>query len=301
MNESHPYPRGRVARFLERVAGNRFGPENLTKDVVAQALHIPPEQLSDEEWEEISEFAVNAGSTLIRSSLDKSEAYAATDEEYEVSRARVREIAKGLIPFHDIFHAAETYRLTHGKSASAEFAEADARARYTDPLSAAAELYPVLFLIIPPNLDEPFPVLLSHREGREAIAGFLSESFDTSLPGVQEMIDALGNFDQPTDPTARKKEYEMLVELIVISNAIKKLQEVTPEQVPLTADETKAIHEAMRQAAADPTSNYYQFAVKVFAETGHDHDPRLFLDEFLTCIRQEAIVATSYTIRTQSD
>jgi hypothetical protein len=284
MKESFKYPQGRIARIVEREAGKKFGPENLTKDVVAQALHISPEQLSDEEWEEISEFAVNAGSALLRSSLGKSEGSISTEEEYKSERARVKESARGLIPFHDIFHAAETYRLTHGRSASAEFAEADTRARYTEPSSAAAELYPILFLIIPPNLDEPFPILLSHQEGREAIAGFLYESFEDPLPGVRKMIEVLETSDQSPDPDARKKEFETLVELIILSNAIKNLQEATPAQAPLTESEAKAIQEAIQRAAQYPTSHYYQFAQKVFAET-NDHDPRLFIDEFLSCIR----------------
>lgn len=293
MKEGFKYPQGRISRVVEREAGKQFGPENLTKEVVAQALYISPEQLSDEEWEEISEFAVNAGSALLRSSLGKSDTLIATEEEYKSERARVKEVAQGLIPFHDIFHAAETYRLTQGRSASAEFAEADARARYTAPSGAAAELYPILFLIIPPNLDEPFPILLSHREGRDAIAGFLHESFDDSLPRVKEMIEVLETSDQSLDPDARKKEYETLVELIILSNAIKKLQEATPAQVPLTESEAKAIQDAIQRAALDPTSLYYRFAQKVFAETT-DHDPRLFIDEFLSCIRLEGAGVGSF-------
>jgi hypothetical protein len=282
MLENYPYPHGRLARFVEKIAAKKFGPEELSKDIVAQALHIPVEQLSENEWIEISEFAVNAGSQLIRSSVDKNIPISTRDE-YEAVRADVKEFARGLIPFHDIFHAAETYRLTQGKSATAEFARVGIRERYTDPISAAAELYPVLFLIIPPNLDEPFPVLLSHSEGREAIADFLASSFDTDLAQVREMVETLKNTSQPVDLAGRKKEYEMLVEVIVIHNAMRKLEEVASDQSILSQAEVVAIHNAMQHAASDTSSYYYQFAVKIFSEKGIH--PRVFLDEFLSCIR----------------
>ena len=281
------YPSGRIAQIVEREAGKKFGPEKLTKELVAQALNIPPEQLTEGEWEEISEFAVNAGAALIRSSLSKDKATALTEEGLESIREKVKEIRDGLIPYHDIFHAAETYRLSKGVNATAEFAEQDLRSRYTDSNTAAAELYPVLFLIIPPQLNEPLPVLLSHTEGRALIAEFLSTSFDTSLPDVQTMIQTLETANQSEDPSVRKKEYERLVEVIVISNAIKRLQDTEPAQEELTKAEMTAIHEAIQRAAQDPGSHYHRFADKVFSTTNWGNEPRLFVDEFLSCIRQE--------------
>lgn len=297
MKEGLQYPQGRIARIVEREAGKKFGPETLTKDLVASALNVPIEQLSEVEWEEISEFAVNAGAALIRSSLEKEETGITTMEELESVRDKIKQIRDGMIPYHDIFHAAETYRLTNGASASAEFTETQKRERYVSPIVAAAELYPTLFLVSPPHLNQPVPVLLTSTDGRMRVARFLLTTLNTDLPEVSHAVDYFLTSEPPVEPPARKQEYEQLLELILTSNAKHRLKEMAPLEQPLTEEEITNIHQALEKEAEYESSHYGQFAQKVFADDW-SKDPRLFLDEFLSCIRTEGagIVLSSQDI-----
>lgn len=282
---SFEYPHGHIARAVEKKAGKEFGPKKLKKEMVASAFNLSPDEITDEEWEEISEFAVNAGSDLIRSAIRKDVQGAISLGNIVSLQERIKNNEDGLFPIHDIFHAAETYRLTGGRSASANFIETDIRGRYTDPQAAAAELYPVLFLIVSPESKSPLPIFLTSAEGRKIVAQFLGDVLDSSAPAVQEMIRTLSTTPPPDLPSLRKKEYESLLEVIVVSNAEKRLRDMGPEVAPLSMQEKQAMREAMKRATEHPASHYQEFAEKVFSQDGLEKNPRLFLDEFLASIR----------------
>ena len=282
---SFEYPHGRIARLVEDTAGREFGPKRLGKERLAPTFNVSPDQITEEEWAEIYEFSVNAGSDLIRSAIKTDVPDAIASNDIYPLQMRILANDDGLIPRHDIFHAAETYRLTKGASASAEFiTKTDKRSRYTDPGSAAAELYPVLFLVLDDS-GAPLPVLLSTIEGRKKIADSLAPRLDPGLSQTQELLKNLNERTAPELPSARQQEYELLLELIVISQAIKALQDMDPAVEPLTAQEQEAVHKAIQEASQIPDSHYKNFAEKVFSQTDFTSNPRLFLDEFLISIR----------------
>lgn len=284
MSESPKSIPQRISQTLERQAGEKFGPKRLTKEILARTLNLDGDQITHEEWADISEFAVNAGASLIRTAIEKDVPDAVATGDVEAIVDRIEKNKDNFLPQHDIFHAAETYKLTGGKRVSAEFLDTDVRGRYTNPDSAVAELYPILFLVLP-YLQAPLPVLLSSKEGRSQIAEVLPRLLDTDIPGVQEFIDKLDSSDFPQTPAERQQEYEELVQLILICNAISRLQVMDPP-TPLTTPELIEIRMAFSAARENPAAHYKQFAEKVFSQTDWSAVPRLFLDELLDSIRQ---------------
>jgi len=132
------------------------------------------------------------------------------------------------------------------------------------------------------------PVLLSSREGRSKIVEALHYLLDTNIPGMKKAIEESCPFNPPETPAARQEEYEKLVELIVISNAKGRLRALDPE-LPLTGEEEGAILEAFAEASLKPQEHYRRFAEKVFSQTEWETEPRLFLDELLSLIRQKTL------------
>lgn len=263
------YPRGRIAQTVEMQAAKDFGPEGITKNEVAHALNIKEDQISDDEWREISEFAVNAGAELIQSAVAQDIPAVLKARDVKQIQTRIERGKYEMIPSHDLFHAAETYHLTKGRSATARFAEVGKRERYTDPQAVRDELYPVLFLEIA-DTKMPLPVALSTPEGRKIIAGFITKA----IPG--DGSDSLRRVlaEESQSPEIRQRQYEAFVEYAVITNSQIKLDgQVTPEE-----------ERAMRRAIKNPPEHYTRFATRVFNQEWK-RNPRLFLDELLDCIR----------------
>jgi|GEM_PF-5576962 hypothetical protein len=265
------FPHGRIAQTVEMKAGKEFGPERLKKYDVARALNLQEDQISDGEWMEISEFAVNAGADLIRAAIQQ-------DSKDIFSSRYVAEIQRsiededndvGLKPFHDIFHAAETYRATKGKHAAARFAETDDRSKYVDPQSAVAELYPVLFFASP-DMPKPLPVMFSTADDRKLVFE-LFKTVAVSDEQLKEMEDLLSTY--PSDPAERQRQYESFLECIVIFNAQKQVKDINRNEIAM-----------MREAMKSPPEHYRVFAARVFNEEWRENQ-RLFLDELLNCIR----------------
>ncbi len=284
MSELPPSPHKHISQTLEKQAGERFGPAGLPKWKLAQTLNLQEDQISPEEWVEIYEFSVNAGSSLIRTAIKKDLPEAVASGNIQDLLVRIKMNKDNLLAKHDIFHAAETYRLTGGKDASAKFVKLDDRELYTSPESAVAELYPVLFLVLA-NLEEPLPVLLSSIEGRKQIYDVLTRLLDITNPDVYQALDRLYSDGSPASRAERQEEYENLVKLIVINDAKSFLRSFRANE-PLLKEEEDAIQQAFKEFSQNPPKHYQQFAEKVFSQTDWEKEPRLFLDELLTSIRQ---------------
>lgn len=289
MSEWYEYPHRAVGLTIQEKVSALFGPRHLFKEEITRALNLPKDGIKPDEWREISEFAVNAGADLFRSTLKKDmwAAVAIRDgARINTIHSNVRDNRIGLFPDHDIFHAVETYRLTGGTSASAEFTKLDERSRLTSPTSAVAELYPVLFLSS--NWGKPLPVLIASQNGRRQIGQHIETEYAPSFPPARQMAKRLTN-SPPGRPIDRQREYENLVEVIVIGNAIRSLRMKHPSVARLSVVEQNAIHDAFKNARRNPPPHYKQFAEKVFAQTDFSTVPRLFIDEFLACIRQNQL------------
>jgi hypothetical protein len=262
-------PQGKIARTIESHAGTEFGPESLTKSDVARTLNLKTDQISEEEWSEISEFAVNAGADLMRAAiqLDSQDVFSLRD--VDEIQASIEDNQGGLRPFHDLFHAAETYRATRGRHAAARFAETDDRGRYADPQAAVAELYPVLFFASP-DMPKPLPVMFSTADDRKLLFEFFKTVAVTDEQ-QKEMRDLLSNY--PSDPAERQRQYESFLECIVIFNAQKQVKDISENEIAM-----------IREAMKHPSEHYRVFAARVFNEEWRGNQ-RLFLDELLDCIR----------------
>jgi len=263
------YPRGRIAQTVETQAAKEFGPEGIKKQEVAHALNLKDDQISNDEWNEISEFAVNAGAELIQSAAAKDMPDILKPRDVKRIQRRIEQDKYRMIPSHDLFHAAETYRLSKGKNAGARFTEVDVDKRYTDSQAVTDELYPVLFLEIA-DTGVPLPVALSTSEGRRTITEYIGETL--SGDAGQSLRKLLA--EEAQTPETRKQEYEAFVECVAIANAQLKLHR------PVTAEEERT----MREAIKNPPEHYTKFAARVFSEEWKSN-PRLFLDELLECIR----------------
>ncbi len=263
-------PEGRIAKTVEEVAAREFGPEKLTRADVAKCLNLSAEQISDEEWQEISEFAVNAGSDLIRASIPERVDPISKKQEGAIKRSIDKGEAR-FVPYHDLFHAAETYRLTEGREASSAFIKANDKDRYTDPAVVQAELYPLLFLSHERS-DSPLPIWMGTKEGRQ----HLLETFSLPDSDSKELEELL--LKEPSaDAQGRRTEYESLIEIVLVENAKRRVPDITQAELD-------DVRQAFRQVRGQPPAHYEQFAPKVFNQEWQDN-PRLFLDEFLENIR----------------
>ena len=268
------FPHGRIAQTVEAMAGKEFGPENLTKADIANSLNLKERDISEAEFAEISEFSVNAGAEMIQTALSHDIPKSPTTKDVRIARKNIEKNKQGMLPFHDIFHAAQTYRLSNGTKASARFAEIDSRTRYTDPQSLAEELYPVLFLTTP-EWKKPVPVLLASSEGRKTISDYYRQFGQPKT--TRDSIISLLSRPIPSTPQDRRNEYESLLELILIGNAQYQIKDLTSREV----DTIKKSFENTRER---PPEHYARFAKQVFNREWHENR-RLFLDELLRCIR----------------
>lgn len=270
---NNKFPHGRIAQTVEGKAAEGFGPEQLTKSALADTLNIPESAISDREWADISEFAVNAGASLIQTMIAKDVPETPSGKDVRTLRKRVKSNEGDIFPIHDLFHAAETYRLTQGKEAAARFAEVDSRQRYIDPETFSAELYPVLFGAIPGK--GLIPVLLCSHEGRKVLKEF---SEKRGLPEAErETIVRVLSDDRELNPEERQKQYEAILENLIIGNAQMKVTDLTP-------DEIDAARKNFEEILKNPPPHYASFAARVFREEWKSN-PRLFFDELLECIR----------------
>ena len=78
-------------------------------------------------------------------------------------------------------------------------------------------------------------------------------------------------------PEERQRQYEMFVEAAAIGNSVKVVKDITPEEID-------AMHRSFENFINNPPAHYADFAARVFREEWRTN-PRLFLDELLTCIR----------------
>jgi hypothetical protein len=265
-----------IAQTIEIKAGKEFGPKKLTKSDVARALNIGEEDFSKKEWADISEFAVNAGTELIRTAVEKRLSENPTNTETKTIRKDIKGNRYNFIPYHDLFHAAETYRVQHSEKANAAFVEVDALDRYTDPKIIVAELYPLLFFA-PPVMSAPLPVLLCSSEGRADVTHFFTKEVGLPLK-IKENIKTLLSGPAPLTPEEREDEYKRLIEEAIVGNAVATLF--------LDPEETTELREGVERAFANPPQHYIDFASKVFNQEWSEN-PRLFLDELLAAIRTQ--------------
>ncbi len=268
--------RGKIAQMVEIHAGKEFGPEGLKKDEIARCLNIETNDLSNDEWIEISEFAVNAGAELIQTAIktDLLDVLLLSDvKSIRNIHKRLEKNKDRLIPYHDIFHAAETYRLNKGSGASARFIEVSSRERYTDPEAIKDELYPLLFFAHP-SMEAPLPVLLYSLKGREILADFFKDAI--LLESARKEIQTVLFAENPLNHEGRQKQYEALIEAVIIGLAQDRLGD-------MTAEEVNAMRKDFKDAIKNPQTHYANFAARVFNEEWRDN-PRLFLDELLECI-----------------
>lgn len=283
------FPRARIAQTVEEKAAKEFGPqrieggaiEGIEKSAIAHSLNLKEREVSPEEWEEIYEFSINAGAALIQSAASQ-EMGPRTGRgemgqlEVDLVREAVEKDTFGFLPYHDIFHAAATYRLTEGKEAAAQFAQVDPRERYIDPTVMRDELYPLLFFA-PKSVHAPLPVLLTSLSGRDMVADMITER--NFFP--EETVQAVRSLLLPKEAQSmnRRIQYESLVREILIGVAHRSLQDVRKREVA-------AMREGFAEVLAQPPEIYDQFARRVFNEEWRTN-PRLFLEEFLTCIRTQ--------------
>lgn len=265
---------GRVASVVEGRARMEFGPELLDKDEVACALNLPGEALTQEEWEEISEFALNAGAELLQAAVAHDPLPTTPKEEERFAR-QVHKNKYRMFPIHDLFHAAYEYRATGGEAVTPPFVEVSVRERYTNPSLIRSELWPALFLISQ-TMSAPLAVLLASPEGRQDLDTTFGEGGERPNQ-VRQEITGLLERPVPATPEALRAEYERLVGLMVIANAVEKVPDIV-------ATEVLALREEAARAGEEPDPYYDQFAKRVFGGEWQEN-PRLFLDEFLVAIR----------------
>lgn len=265
--------RGEIARHIEDAARD-FGPEKLTRDDVARCLLLEANEISDDEWTEISEFAVNAGTDVVRAMFKH--VHPEPIDEDSLIRLEEPERAKGLgySPQHDVFHAAEAYRLSNGASAAPTFFSADRKGRYLQPKLAISELYVELFEA-PTWLGVPLPAALTTASIRKRVDGFFSA---VDYPEHRKIaLHALLTEDPPRTTQEWIAYWEAFIEILVLGNAEIALDSVSTE------DEF-VFRKGYAEELQHPPQHYIDFVTRIFdAEFTTNH--RLFLDEFLACIR----------------
>jgi hypothetical protein len=270
-------PHTQIAQKIELQAGLEFGPEKLTKADVARALNLTESDISDEEWNDISEFAVNAGAVLFRAAVENDIPETPTRKDLKTLDKRIKKNKDNLLPYHDLFHAAETYRLTKGGRAAARFAEVSNRERYTDPHAAVGELYPLLFYAKPenPGMTAPLSVLLQSPEGRKVVEDFFMhwKLPEDATRRIQHILTAAPQ----STLEARQRDYESLIEVVILANTEDNIKDLTPA-------EAESIQKGFVEVRDNPPEHYARFARRVFNEEWKTN-PRLFLDELLDCIR----------------
>lgn len=263
----------RVMRTIETLAGSEWGPEGLPRSEVARCLNLGESEISDEEWQDISEFAVNAGSNLLWGAVVQ--AHTAFPDLGQTEKAPHSDNSGiALYPPHDLFHAAEAYRLSNAEHVYPMFLEGDPRKRYRNPELAIAELYPVLF-DAPAAIGVPYPVAFASAEGRKSVLEHLLQAEYADL-----YADAFRSHlteEYPDDPVLRRIWYEKFVEMLLLANAENALGMLSKEEI-------QQFHATYAGMASQPEPRYEAFAERVFQEEWRTN-PRLFLDEFLDCIR----------------
>ncbi len=266
-------PHGKIARFVEDAARD-FGAENLTRSTIAHCLLLEADEISNDEWTEISEFALNAGTDVIRAMFRH--VHPEPIDKDSLARLEEPQRAEGLTygPAHDIFHAAEAYRLSNGKSAAPAFFSTDRRGRYINPTFGLSELYVELFET-PEWLGVPFPIALQFSVLRERIDTYFSQ-VDYS-PERKAAIHTHLTSNIPTSTKEWIAFWETFIELIILGNAQVAFGTLLPS-------EEREYHEALLVERQHAPEYYLNFVTRVF-DPKSNANPRLFLDEFLSCIR----------------
>lgn len=265
--------RGEIARHIEDAARD-FGPEKLTRDDIARCLLLEANEISDAEWTEISEFAVNAGTDVVRAMFKH--VHPEPIDEDSLIRLEEPERAKGLgySPQHDVFHAAEAYRLSNGVSAAPTFFSADRKGRYLQPRLAISELYVELFEA-PTWLGVPLPVALRIDSLRKRVNGFYSA---IDYPEHRKAaIHTLLTDNIPQTTQGWIALWEAFIEILILGNAEVALGSVS-------AEDESAFRKGYAEELQHPPEHYIRFAARIF-DKRFTVNNRLFLEELLACIR----------------
>lgn len=276
--------RGFVARMVENEAEKYFGPDALTREAVANALALGPEKLSNEEWMEISEFAVNAGSDFYRHLVKQIHPEPMDDRTWE--RLSDPNRGNGLVvaPIHDLFHAAEAYRLSNGKTAVPSFLDADPRKRYLDPHVFMSEIYVELFGTQGWSGTLPIGIEFQLASYRKLTAQAIMRQ-DLYPERRRKAVADLLMSDLPNDSEGARKQYEQYSLLLALGNAERALGSLTGEEVDHFTQECTKLTQS-------PPLHYASFSERVFGGEWKQNR-RLFLDEFLDCIRVKPEAAPS--------
>jgi hypothetical protein len=268
------YPHGRIAHTIEMRAAKAFGSERFTKNGLARCLNLRGEDISDEDWTQISEFAFNAGAALAHDAAARHIPEDFSPRDVPAIRAKLQKLGTSLSPYHDLFHAAEMYSSSKGTEVNAQFTKADHRQLWTDPKTLIEEFYPTLFYVIPAT-EAPVPILITTLKGREKVAAFYEKHI--GLPHADcERIRTILFERNPHNAEERQKQYEDLIEAAQIGWAKKNIKDIT-------AEEGEAIHGTFKKFYANPSPHYERFAHRIFTEEWRTNR-RLFLDELLKCI-----------------
>jgi hypothetical protein len=265
--------RGKMARHVEGTA-RFFSEEHLTRETFARCLLLEPAEISEEEWTEIYEFSLNAGTDIIRAMVR----YIHPEPIDEQSYARLEEPGRAkelyFSPRHDIFHAAEIYRLQGGVTSAPEFFSSDKHGRYLTPKFAVSELYVQLF-DAPEWLGVPLPVALQVDTLRKRVDEYLAKSnhSDRHKSALHGLLG--GTMPQTTD--GWMTFWESFTLIVNLGNAAVALKDMTVEDEQIF---TQGYEEELRRLP----EHYIEFASRVF-DVGPQTNRRLFLDEFLLCIR----------------
>ena len=236
-----------------REEADGFFPESILKETLAPSFNLAPEDISDAELMEIQEFAVNAGTEMVRKARD----------------AKSNVI---FIGYHDIFHAADMMRLTQGESPVSQFAITSRPDRYINPSIMRDEMYPLLFLET--NGRAPMPIELMTPDGRERMKKYVRQVFEVqSLPELDADI-------PENDVEALRHLYEIIVREALRVNGRRALRESESED--LQDQFEKDLDQVF--AGEERSAHYMEFSERIFSGA-YKENPRLFLDQFLSDIR----------------
>jgi hypothetical protein len=267
-------PEGRLACASEIVTGRYWGPEHMPESDIARTFNLEKSDISEEEWAEIYEFTVNAGATAHTTMIDTHRPQKIKPAKEEKLGWRIIENKDRFDPYHDIFHAAEVYRESQGKKAAVPIAEVSKRDRYLDPDLYRTELWPGLFYLVK-TTTAPLPVSLSSLEGRRQIQQELAPEGvkNPARARIRKILEG----SPPEITEEAQLEYETMIGLFLLMNAVEKIKDVTvPEIQALVAEIT--------ESRGELSEYYMRFASRVFGKEWKEN-PRLFLDEFLAAIR----------------
>jgi len=273
-------PEGRIAQIIELRAGKGWGPETLSNDSLAGALNIDPSLVTDEEWADIYEFSVNAGAEAQQVMTNKRLPENITEKKETKLNKRTIDNKDRFDPTHDIFHAAEMYYETHTAESAMPFTKVDKRERYLHPGLYRTELWPILFYSMP-GTKQPLAVKLATPEGRAELAEHFAAEIRIEKNPIRGHIRRLLEAPQPLEPGEAQREYQKLVELVLIANSADKTPDATEDEVNGLADGIDATLENLPE-------HYDVFAKRVFSGEWKEN-PRLFLDEFLAAIRTQPV------------